>query len=378
MLSLPVNKHCNLSSVSRYLAFIVTLAWLTACDKPPPQAESAPLPLVETATATPHGEDYTIVVNGFVRAPEQVSLVTEVAGVVATKSAQLEVGQYFEQGEELFRLEQTDYQAQLLQAQAELDNAEVARTTASDDLQRIQSLFQRDLAAQARLDDSRLALTTAEARLKKARAAVQLAEEALADTVITAPFAALIASENVSVGAYFSPAQPALTLISANQLEVEAGLTPEQSAAVARRLDAKSDTAITVVASDKQLTLNASLRSVSPLLDRTSRTISHTVLLSQPANKAGAALTVGEYVQVHFAARAGQPLMRVPAASVRQNSHVYLLDKDNKLQKIEVTPVAYQQQEVLITEDTRLLDARLLLTSLVNEATGLKVRTRED
>lgn len=378
MLSLPVNKNCNLSSVSRYLAFIVTLAWLTACDKPPPQAESAPLPLVETATAKPHGEDYTIAVNGFVRAPEQVSLVTEVAGVVATKSAQLEVGQYFEQDEELFRLEQTDYQAQLLQAQAELDNAVVARTKASDDLQRIQSLFQRDLAAQARLDDSQLALTTAEARVKKARAAVQLAEEALADTVITAPFAALIASENVSVGAYFSPAQPALTLISANQLEVEAGLTPEQSAAVARRLDAKSDPAITVVASDKQLTLNASLRSVSPLLDRTSRTISHTVLLSQPADTAGAALTVGEYVQVHFAARAGQPLMRVPAASVRQNSHVYLLDKDNKLQKIEVTPVAYQQQEVLITEDTRLLDARLLLTSLVNEATGLKVRTRED
>jgi len=68
----------------------------------------------------------------------------------------------------------------------------------------------------------------------------------------------------------------------------------------------------------------------------------------------------------------------VPAASVRQNSHVYLLDNDNKLQKIDVTPVAYQQQQVLIAEDSRLLDAKLLLTSLANEATGLNVRTRED
>lgn len=87
---------------------------------------------------------------------------------------------------------------------------------------------------------------------------------------------------------------------------------------------------------------------------------------------------MGEYVQVHFAARAQQPLLRVPAASVRQNSHVYLLDQDNTLQKIPVTPIIYQQQQVLIAEDRRLRDARLLLTSLVNEATGLQVRTSED
>lgn len=378
MFALLADNRVNRSSVLLRAAVSLLLVVLAACNDPSVAPEAAPLPLVETTAATPHGVDYTIVVNGFVRAPEQVSLVTEVAGIVAEKSERLEVGQYFEQGEELFRLQQTDYQAQVLQAQAELDSALVANAKAGDDLQRIESLSARDLAAQARLDDSQLTLTSTEARVEKARAALQLAEEALADTVVTAPFAALVASENVSLGAYFSSAQAALTLISANELEVEAGLTPEQSAAVARRLDATPDAPLNVVAADKQLTIRASLRSVSPLMDRTSRTISHTVLFDRSALADGEALTVGEYVQVHFAARAQQPLLRVPAASVRQNSHVYLLDQDNTLQKIPVTPIIYQQQQVLIAEDRRLRDARLLLTSLVNEATGLQVRTSED
>ncbi|MDX1677490.1 efflux RND transporter periplasmic adaptor subunit [Arsukibacterium sp.] len=378
MFSLPVNKNNTLSSVSLLITFIAALVILEGCDSQPPQVESAPAPLVETTEAQTHGMDYTIIVNGFVRAPEQVSLVTEVAGIVAAKSERLHEGGLFEKGEELFRLEQTNYQAQLLQAQAELDNALVARTTASDDLQRIQSLFERELAAKARLDSTQLALTTAEARVKKARAAVQLAEEALADTVITAPFSSVIASENVSVGAYFSPAQPALSLISASELEVEAGLTPEQSAAVARRFAGETDAPLKVVAADNQLTFSASLRSISPLMDQKSRTVSHTVVLDHAVEADGAALRVGEYVEVHFAARAVQPLLRVPAASIRKNEYIFVIDKQNTLQQIAVTPVAYQQQHVLIVEDNRLLNSRLLLTSLVNEATGLKVRTRED
>ena len=378
MFRLRVHNCNGFAVVNPRIALVVMLALLSGCDSPAPQTAPVAPPLVETTQATAHGVDYTIVANGFVRAAEQVNLVTEVAGIVAAKSERLQVGRYVEPGEELFRLEQTTYQAQLLQAQAELDNALVAKAKASADLTRLQSLFAQDLTAKARLDESQLTLTTAGARVKKAQAALQLANEALADTVLTAPFAARITSENVSVGAYFSPAQSALTLISANELEVEAGLTPEQSAAVARRLQAEAEAPLQVVAPDKQLTLNASLRSVSPLLDRTSRTISHIVVLEQAVNSDGATLKVGEYVQVHFAARAAQPLLRLPAASVRQNSHVYVIDKDNKLQKIAVTPLAYQQQEVLLAADSRLVDARLLLTSLVNEATGLHVRTRED
>ncbi|GAB3012388.1 efflux RND transporter periplasmic adaptor subunit [Bowmanella dokdonensis] len=354
------------------------LLCLAGCKGEAPEPEPPEPPLVETARAEHYGQDYKIAVKGFVRAPEQVRLVTEVSGIVADKSDRLEVGRRFARGEELFRLEQTDYQARVLQAQAELDNALVARSKARDNMARIQVLAAQNTASQARLDDAQLTLTNAEAQVKQARAHLQQADEALQDTRLEAPFDALIVSEEVSIGAYFSPAQTALTLIGADQLEVHAGLTPEQSAAVSRRLDASPATPIEVMPLDSQQRVIARLLSVSPVLDPDSRTINYAVLVDKTAQSDTVGLTVGEYVQVNFPARAENSLLLVPSASLRKNSHLYLLSQDNKLQKIPVTPVSYQDEGVLIKADKRLLDARLLLTSLVNESSGLQVRTRDD
>lgn len=96
-------------------------------------------------------------------------------------------GQKIEQGEVLVRLEQSEEQALLKEAEAELAYHQ-------NELKRINSLVKSSIATQQRFDERKLFIAQAEARLEVARAR-------LSEREIRAPFSGKLGKRMISVGA---------------------------------------------------------------------------------------------------------------------------------------------------------------------------------
>ncbi len=88
-------------------------------NNPPPVAQ-----LVETMTVHAGPVRYTVKSQGTVRPRTETTLVSEVTGKIVKLSDNYVVGGFFNAGEELLRIDPSDYQAALISAEANLASAE--------------------------------------------------------------------------------------------------------------------------------------------------------------------------------------------------------------------------------------------------------------
>lgn len=220
-------------------------------------AESKPAPVrIETARAAQEPIARFLNVSGTLVAEEQAEVAAEVQGrIVATP---VERGTQVAAGGILVRVAADEAQAQaqeadanVAQIQARLGEAEsrdfdvdrvpeVAAARASRDLaradfERAGMLYERKLvskseydARQAQADNSQRQYETARngaeqqrQALAGARARLSLARKAVADTVVRAPFAGVVAERLVSVGDYVTRGTKVATVMRVNPLRVE-------------------------------------------------------------------------------------------------------------------------------------------------------------
>lgn len=201
-------------------------------------------------------------VSGTLNAQEEAEVAAEVAGrVVATP---VERGSRVGASDALVRLLASEGEAQATEAQAnaaqiearlgiangapfavdkvpEVANAAAARQLARTEFERARQLHQQQLLSQAEFDQ-RSAQTDAAARqydmarntaaqqyqsLLAARARVTLAQKALDDTTVRAPFAGVVGERFVSVGDYVTRGTKVATVMRVDPLRVELTV-PEQ------------------------------------------------------------------------------------------------------------------------------------------------------
>lgn len=109
-------------------------------------------------------------------------------------------GQHVEQGDLLLRMDQRAFQANLLEAKAQVARARVNTEKAERELSRTQELFDRGLIAQEELKDKELEQAAAVAEEESAKAAEASAQIDLERTELHAPFAGIVVSRNVWTG----------------------------------------------------------------------------------------------------------------------------------------------------------------------------------
>jgi membrane fusion protein (multidrug efflux system) len=153
----------------------------------------------------------TTEINGRIQSPERVDLV---ARVTAFLNEQLFVeGAEVKKGDMLYRLEQAPFQADVeakqaavAQAEAQLENANVAFDRARD-------LFGRAAGTQVTLDNARAQQKTGAAQLKSAQAQLRQSQINLDYTEIRAPIDGRIGRTSVTIGNVVSPTPGVLTTI---------------------------------------------------------------------------------------------------------------------------------------------------------------------
>lgn len=171
-------------------------------ERHPPQRQAR---LVEVQTLQPSNERVRITAYGQVEASQSVALSAQVSGRVVELSPRFVPGQRVRAGEWLLRIDRSDYQVALDNAQANLVAAEAALAQERGS----QAVARGDFETlEIEVDEFERALMLREPQLRAAEAKVQSAQAALDQarlnlqrTEVSAPLDALVLSRKVGVGA---------------------------------------------------------------------------------------------------------------------------------------------------------------------------------
>ena len=215
----------------------------TESAAPPPEAR---LPAA-VGVAPVKGVDEPVIVEatGSFQADESSDVAPESSGrVLATP---VDVGQHVPKGAVLIRIQAVDANLRLDEARAAVQRADanlklaesqnsLAQTTAK----RNEALLKGGLIPQTTADEARTQAETsannvlvARASLAQVRAQLALAEKAVSDVVVVAPFAGYISQRRVAVGEFVQPSTAVVTLLRIDPLRLQLTIPSVQAAQVA-------------------------------------------------------------------------------------------------------------------------------------------------
>ena len=330
-----------------YCACALLIGTLVGCNHAPQKATTKSEPVVENMDVAPvqlHDSPQTIKVQGSLLNDEQAIVGVKVAGRV--EKVQVDLGASVRRGDVFAILDAQEFQIKIKQHQAEvasvrarlglkngqpvdkldpsktpivvqekatLDGAEasyrraamLARTggIAPEEVQLRETAYKvadaRYVAALHQVDEQ-IAL------LDKHTNTLLLAEQALADATVTAPFDGMVAERHVSPGVYLQVGDPVVTLVRTDPLRFHAGV-PERHAMLLR---AGQEAVITVEGQTSPLVGKVSR--LSPTLNPTSRSLPIEVDVPNPNLRLRAGLFAEAEIVVNPQARA----LTVPQSAV--------------------------------------------------------------
>jgi RND family efflux transporter MFP subunit len=149
----------------------------------------------------------------------EIILSAEIGGTVDTYGADL--GDRVKKGQTLIQLDQTDYRLALKEAQANLLVAQTQLDAAQKSYDRSRSLLPKKAISSEAFDQREAALNSARASVARVKVVVEIAEERLKKTRISAPFSGLIAARMVEKGQTVAPGQPLMTLADLTPMRVK-------------------------------------------------------------------------------------------------------------------------------------------------------------
>jgi RND family efflux transporter MFP subunit len=305
-------------------------------------------------------------VTGSLSADEHADVAAEIGGrVVGTP---VERGTRVSAGTVLVRLSPTEADASLREAQAnaaqlearlgltagqafdaarvpDVLNAKASLDWAEADFARIRSLLDQKVVSKAEYDQKltqvqasrqqyQLAQNVAQQSyrsLEAARARIDLARKAAADTVVRAPFAGIVAERLVGIGDYVSRGTKVATVVRIDPVRVELTV-PEQYLS---QVSSGQAVRLSVDAYPNEV-FTAKVRFVSPSLKSDQRALT----VEAVAPNADGRLKPGLFVTAFLQQTAPAPAILVPASAVETvagTSRVYVVGAGEKVEERIVT-----------------------------------------
>lgn len=140
-----------------------------------------------------------------------VPLTTPVSGVV--KAVFVHAGQHVKKGDALVALDDTIYQARVVEAEAGVERVREEALDAERELARAKELYDRAVSSTTEFDQARLRHARAVSALKEAQARLVIARKNLEDSVLRAPFNGVVVARQAEPGMFVSANLQPITLI---------------------------------------------------------------------------------------------------------------------------------------------------------------------
>ena len=267
---------------------------------------------------------------------EITELSTRVSGTVVHWSAQFVRGGVINKGEVLFKLEDSRYQAELKNAEAEILSAQASlerelglAKVAKSELARINSKAKNSLfLREPQINSAYAAVQSAQAQLISAKSNLQ-------STVIKAPFDALVVERKIGLGQFVTQGNAIATLYNVDSAEIIVPIAKFDSQFLPVNINGHQ---ATITLPNSELTMQAQLSRQLKLTDSVTRTNSVVITINDLyQHKQGAmSFQFGDYVAVQFVGRPLEDVYKVPEFLVN-NDQVWIMNNNSELERRDIS-----------------------------------------
>ncbi|NIO19864.1 MAG: efflux RND transporter periplasmic adaptor subunit [Candidatus Aenigmarchaeota archaeon] len=300
------------------------------------------------------------------------------------------MGGFFQKNEILFEIEDSDYRLALEKAKAVKAKAEYDLATIESQA-RIARREWKKINNDSQTPPNPLVLyepqlKNARAALISASAAIEQAELDLERTKIKAPFNCRVRSEDIDLGQYVRTGDRVAELAGTDTAEIHVPLSADDLRWLHIPLYGKthngSPAYISVHIGGKQYTWQGRVVRSTGEVDPKSRMMQLVVEIKDPygiieqKDPAHPVLASGTFVIVQIRGKTLKDVFVIPRIAFRDNSTVWLMNKENKLRIKNVIPVRIEKEKVIIGKSLDDGDM-IVLTNISGAADGMKLRAME-
>ena len=347
------------------------------------------LPFVTTVAPTANEGRVTIRGNGTVRPLREVTLISEVSGKITWVADEFVTGGAFRQGQEILKIDSTDYanavtvaQAEVIQRQFDLLRAEEEMAIARQEW----GLLESRTGVQRQVDSTELGSLVfkephwraAVAQFQGAEARLQDAEARLKRTRITAPYNGRLRNKGADLGQFVGAGHVIASFYGTDIVEISVPIAGRDITLLGDLLARGTEaTNARLVArnADGEHEWIGSVHRTEGTLDESTRTLNVIVRVRRPYESSDGRppLLVGTFVTAYLEGRHFDQYYTLPRETLREGDAVWIVRED----RLYVQPIEIIQE----VEDTLyvldgITDEDQVVSNMLNVVTnGMRVRT---
>ncbi len=311
--------------------------------------------------------------TGQLLARSEASVAAQVGGQIT--GIRVDEGTAVDAGQVILEIDPGRRELEVSNQRALVAEARAQRADRKREIRRIESLRARGAASQVDVEAAQTQLELAQSRLEAARARLGLAQRALADSSVAAPFAGSVARRYVSEGEFVAAGASLFDLVALDDMEVEFHLAERDSSRVS-----KGDRVDVRVAPFPDEVFAATVTIISPTIDP--RT--HTLRVKARVENRERRLRPGLFARADLGVSERQGVVMIPEEAIllrSDGSVVFRLVGPTEVQRIQISTGVHRDglvevvsglasdDVVVVRGQTRLIDGSLVD---VRTATGEK------
>jgi membrane fusion protein (multidrug efflux system) len=341
----------------------------------PSRQEVIQHPSVSVVSVNPESYSATISGYGELTPHFELTLSAQVDGQITEISPSFEVGNSVNKGDWLVKLEQSDYVSAVKQAEKDVSTAKLTLLQEQRQVEQAKSEwmssgFDGDPDSELVLRKPQLA--EAEANVLATEAALKSAEKDLNQTIITAPFDAVITSRNIALGSYVQSGTDIVSLNSTDRLEVSVPLSSQDW----KMIDTSKLDSYTVNLKNVETaqTWPARVLRAAQHVNIDTRQRSIIIAIDSPLSLAEPAYA-GMFIDMTLQAKQIDNLWKLPNSSLSQRGEIWYVNEDNTLAKFTATALFSRDNAIFVSPPESLQHQQTIVVShpLNNYLTGMFV-----
>ena len=345
--------------------------------KPPPDKKILEKqdPLVEVFSLVPATEFFRVSSQGSVAPRTQTILSAEVSGSIISISPKFVAGGVFVAGEELLRIDQTEYLAAVERSEAVLNQRNIEYDGAA-------SLRTQGYRAESEYASAAAALAIAKADLVNAR-------RNLERTSISLPYDGMIKSKQADLGQFVNRGTQLGMSFAIDYAEVRLPLTDQDIAFVdlPQAVDLKKYGSaegplvkLTAIQKAQEKSWQARIIRTEGVVDERNRVTYAVARIEDPyklnsPNVNESSLPIGTFVSADIEGSVVENVVKIPRQVIRANNQVIFIDPEDRIRLHQVEIIRSDSEYAYVLASS-LSEMRISLTVMELPINGMRVRTR--